>query len=104
MDVLKDKQYKDYSTLSRYASDPFYYNTLDNKYQYSTTKNLNNDTEYRVHVVRPRETYDSIAFKYYSNPTYFWIICDFNRILNPFEHPKKGSILKIPNLSRLEFE
>lgn len=104
MDILKDKQYKDYNTLSRYANDPFYYNTLDKKYEYSTTHNLSTNTEYRIHTVQPRETYDSIALKYYNNPTYFWIICDFNRIINPFEHPKIGSHIKVPNLSRLEFE
>lgn len=104
MDILKDKQYKDYNTLSRYATDPFYYNTLDSKYEYATTKHLKNNTEYRLHKVGYRETYDSIALYYYHNPTYFWIICDFNRIINPFEHPKINSYLKIPNLSRLEFE
>ena len=104
MDILKNKQYKEYNTLSRYASDPFYYNTLDKKYQCSTTKHLDNTTEYRLHKVKPRETYDSIALKYYGNPTYFWIICDFNRIINPFDHPKKGTNIKIPNISRLEFE
>lgn len=104
MDILKEKQYKDYATLSRYATIPFYYNTLDNKYEYATTKHLDNTTAYRIHIVQPRETYDTISLKYYSNPTYFWIICDFNRIIDPFEHPKVGTILKIPTLSKLEFE
>ena len=104
MDILTDKQYKNYNTLSRYSVIPFYYNTLDNKYEYATVRNLALDVPYRIHKVKARETYDSIALKYYNNPTYYWIICDFNRILDPFSHPKKGTSLKIPNLSKLEFE
>lgn len=104
MDVLKNKQYKDYNTLSRYSVVPFYYNTLDNKYEYGTTYHLDNSTQYTLHTVKYRETYDTLALKYYRNPTYYWAICDFNRIQDPFSHPKVGTKLKIPTLSKLEFE
>ena len=34
MDILKDKQYKDYSSISRYNNFPFYYHAKDKKYIY----------------------------------------------------------------------
>lgn len=104
MDILTNKQYKEYNSLSRYSIIPFYYNTLDNKYQYGTVRNLAQDIPYRLHTVKYRETYDTLALKYYHNPTYYWVICDFNRIQDPFSHPKVGDKIKIPNISKLEFE
>lgn len=104
MDILKNKQYKEYVTLSRYNSVPFYFNTLDNKYQYGTVSHLSTDCPYRLHIVAYGETYDSLALKYYNNPTYYWVICDFNRIIDPFSTPKPNTTIKIPTLSKLQFE
>lgn len=103
MDVLKDKQYKNYDRLSRYSAFPIYYNTLNEKYCNGTTTYLADDTEYTLHVVKRNETYDSIALDYYNNPTYFWVICNFNRIQDCFEKPTEGLVLKIPVISNIEF-
>ena len=103
MDILKNKQYKSYSRLSRYSNFPYYYNSLDNKYQYGTVSNLSKDGNYTKHTVKQGETFDSIAIKYYNNPTYYWIICNFNNISDCFEKPIAGSVLLIPSLSTLSF-
>ena len=42
MDVLKNKYYKEYTRLSRYAVFPCYYNTLDDKYLVGTSSALDN--------------------------------------------------------------
>lgn len=104
MDVLKDKKYKSYDRLSRYSSFPIYWHKLDEKYVSGTTCYLNDSTEYSMHLVRNGETYDSIALKYYNNPTYYWIICSFNHIQDPFEDAVEGYYLKIPVLGKLEYE
>ncbi len=104
MDVLKDKQYKTYTYLSRYANIPFYYNTLDNKYIYGTGSQLNTDIPYVLHKVKINETLDSIALDYYNNPTFFWVIADFNRIQDPYITLQKDQTLKIPSLSDVSFE
>lgn len=103
MDVLVDKSYKDYLRLSRYNNFPYYYHLEDKKFVYGTTSQLNDTTSHIIHVVKRNDTYDSLALYYYGNPTYYWIICDFNHIQDPFEKPEIGTQLKIPTFSEIEF-
>lgn len=103
MDVLKDKQYKSYDRLSRYSNFPIYYNTLSKKYSSGTIAYLSDETEYTLYTVQDKDTYDSIALDFYNNPTYFWVICSFNRIADCFEKPAPGSRLKVPVISNIGF-
>lgn len=103
MATLINKSYKMYTGISRYNNFPYYYNTLDNKYIYGTTSNLRDDTPYSIHTVVQNDTLDSLALKYYNNPTYYWIIADFNRISDPYESLKIGTALKIPSFSAIEY-
>lgn len=104
MDVLTNKQYKYYNRLSRYANFPYYYNTLDDKYVVGTPTALSTDTPYSMYQVKYGESYDLISLKMYNNPTYYWIICDFNNIVNPLINPYPGQYLKIPVISNIEFK
>lgn len=104
MDVLKDPQLKAYDRLSRYSNFPFYYNTLDNKYVYGTTRYLKSNTPYKIYKIQQNDTLDTIAFQNYNDPTYYWVICDFNRIKDPFVDLKVGGYLKLPVLSLIEFK
>ena len=104
MDVLVNKQYKSYDKFSRYAPLPYYYNIVDNKYVYGTYHQLRDDTNYQLYVTQKNDTYDSISLKFYNNPTYYWVIADFNRIEDPFISPTEGTQLKIPAFSNLTFE
>ena len=104
MDVLRDKSYKQYIKLSRYNNFPYFYHELDDKYIYGTTRNLLNTTPYVIHTVARNDSFDSIALKYYNNPTYFWVICDFNRIQDPYEVLEEGRQLKIPVFSSISFD
>ena len=103
MGKLKDKQYKTYNYLSRYASFPFYYNIKDNKYIYGTTSQLDTTVNYMEYKVETNDTLDSIALMFYNNPTFYWVISDFNRIQDPFKKLKVGTVLKIPTLSNIKF-
>lgn len=103
MDILTDKQYKNYETISRYASFPIYYHPIDNKWVTGTTAYLDNETSYLNHTVAKNEDYDVLALYYYNNPTYYWIICSFNRIQDPFTPPVPGTVLKIPSLSSVRY-
>lgn len=104
MKVLQDKNYKTYNYLSRYSGFPYYYNILDGKYIYGTTANLKDNISYTLYEVKRGDTYDSIALDFYNIPTYFWIICDFNKIQDPIEPPKEGTRLKIPSITSLSFK
>lgn len=105
MDILNDKQYKQYERVSRYSVFPFYYNTMDNKYIYGITAHLDTeDSKCVSHKVKDGDTLDSLALYYYNNPTYYWIIADFNRIQDPYEELEIGTILKIPTFSNIAFK
>ena len=105
MEVLGRKQYKNYDRVSRYQVFPFYYNNLDDKYIYGLTSHLIVDgTKFVAHKVKRDETLDSLALHYYNNPTYYWVIADFNRILDPYEELEVGKVLKIPTFSNIAFD
>lgn len=104
MDILTDKSYRDYDYISRYSNFPYYYNIEDNKYIYGLTSQLKDSIPYILHKVAVNDTYDNISLNYYNSPTFFWIICDFNKIQDPFTNPIPGTYLKIPNISGLSFE
>lgn len=103
-DTLTEKQFRVYNKISRYSDVPYYYNRIDNKYMYGTGKNLRTDTPHRVHKIQEGDSLDSLALHYYNNPTYFWIIADFNRIQDPYINLRVGEHLKIPTFSAIEFE
>ena len=108
MDVLTDRTIKSSDYYSRYNGLSYYYNHLDNKYQLETRhwlKEFTDVSRITSYVVQEKDTYDLIALKYYNNPTYYWIICDYNRIRDPFIEPKPGTVLYLPSLNAgLEFE
>lgn len=104
MDVLKDKSYKQFSRLSRYSPFPYYYHSLDDKYIVGTAAYLKDTTPYTSYIVVKGDTFDSLALKFYNNPTYYWIICSFNHVQDPYTKLKEGEIIKIPSLSNIEFD
>lgn len=103
-EILSDKQFRDYKKISRYSTLPYYYHRADNKYVYGTGKHLKNNTTYKVHTVQEGETLDTLALYYYNNPTYYWIIADFNRIQDPYIKLVVGSKINIPTFSNIDFE
>ena len=105
MDILTNKSVKTSKYYSRYNGINTYYNTLDGKYQLALKAWLKEGFNFTKYVVKDGETYDYIALKFYNNPTYYWLICDANRIIDPMKEPKPGDILLIPSLgSNLQFE
>ena len=104
MDILKNKVVKSYDYLSRYANIPSYYHSKDNRHITGTSKNLDKNTPYSTYVVQRNDTLDSLAFKFYKNPTYYWIIGMFNDISNPFVKLEEGALIKIPSISTIKFD
>ena len=50
----------------------------------------------KYHLVAEYETLDTIAFTYYKNSKYFWVIAHANNFLNPFElydYPQSSSAI-----------
>lgn len=100
---LVNKSYKTYDKLSRYESFPVYQDSDTGKSLYGVTSYLDNTTAYTLHTTSRGDTLDSLALYYYGNPTYFWIIADFNRILDCFIHLPEGVDIKIPSISSIRY-
>lgn len=103
MDILTTKYYKQFDYVSRYSAFPIYYHTLDDKYIVGRDQWISDNTAYTLHTVEQGDTYDKLALLYYNNPTYYWVICAFNRIQDPFENPPIQTLLKIPSLSSISY-
>lgn len=104
MDTLTHKTYKTYSYLSRYARIPEYYDTLTQQQLLGLGTNLQLNAGGVTHTVKETDTLDSLALKYYNNPTYWWVIAYYNDIPDAFiklsEHYK---VLQIPNIANIQF-
>ena len=104
MDTLKNKMYANYNYLSRYTNIPYYYDTLNDRQVYGIGTNLKTTTEFVTHKVKPNDTLNSLALKYYNNPTFWWVIAYFNNIQDPFKPLRdKYTTLKIPSITSVEF-
>lgn len=104
MDTLKNKMYSNFDYLSRYMNIPYYYDTLCNKEIFGIGTNMKNNTEFVTHKVKSNDTLNSLALKYYNNPTFWWIIAYFNDIQDSFKPLRdKYETLKIPSISSIEF-
>ncbi len=101
---LINKSYKNYDYVSRYSSFPYYYNVDDKKYIYGTTSQIVKSIPYVIHKIKNDETLDSIALDYYNNPTYFWILADFNNIQDPYIKLKANDTLNVPAIGQVKFE
>lgn len=104
MDRLAEKSYRTYDYISRYTSFPYYYDVDNKKYIYGTTSQLDDSNTYTLYKVVKNDTYDSIALKFYNSPTLFWVICDFNKVQDPYTSPKVDTYVKVPTLSTIKFE
>lgn len=105
MDVLSNRQTKQYDYISRYAPFPFYYNGQDGKYVYGITSQLRRDIGFVAHAVKQGDTLDSLSEYYYGRPDLYWVIADFNGIADPFEElwGRRKSV-NVPTLSNASFE
>ena len=104
MDTLKNKTYASFDYLSRYTNVPYYYDTVKNKEIYGIGTNLKTNAEFVTHRVKGNDTLNSLALKYYNDPTFWWVIAYFNDIQDAFKPLKsKYSTLKIPSISSIEF-
>lgn len=70
-DVLKDKNYKQYENISRYASFPYYYHTEDGKYIYGITSQIDKNISFVSHKVEQKDTLDNLSLTYYGRPDYY---------------------------------
>ena len=105
MDTLKNKRYNNFTYVSRYTGIPYYYDTQAQRDVYGLIKPMLKKTAWVAHKVEQEDSFDSLALKYYNNPTYWWVIAFFNNIPDPFIRlSSRFDIIKIPSISSIVFE
>lgn len=104
MDKLINKKYANYDYTSRYINVPYYYDPTTGREIYGIGEQINFNTSYVSHKVKPSDTLDYLALKYLGDCLYWWAIAYFNKINDPFIHLSEHfSTIKIPNISSIEF-
>lgn len=104
MDTLTNKTFEHFDYNSRLTPFPFYYDKIGDRYVYGLSSNVKKDIPYVSHKVAETDSLDSLALKYYNNPTYWWYIAYFNDIQDAFVNLyQKYSIIQIPSISSLQF-
>lgn len=104
MDILTTKNYAKYGYICRYTGVPYYFDTAHDREVYGIGTPMLKTTAWVAHKVQQEDTLDSLALKYYNNPTLWWLIAYFNNILDPFKPLNSYiDIIKIPRSSSIEF-
>jgi nucleoid-associated protein YgaU len=67
---------------------------------YNLLKNINiipaNETSVEEeYVVKPKDTWIFISYKYYNNMNLWWLVCEYNQIKDPTKMPEPGTKLKL---------
>jgi hypothetical protein len=105
MDKLINQKYASFDYLSRYNGVPYYYDTVNKQEVFGIGQQMDKSTPYVNHKLRAGDTLESLALKYYNNPTYWWILAYFNSILDPFiVLSAHYSTLRIPNITSIIFK
>ena len=98
-----EKLFKQDDYISRYQAFPYYYDQKNNKYYRGLTSFLRDDVSYVIYEVKSGDSYDSIALDFYGCALFFWVITDFNRIMDSLSAPVPGQKLKLPSLNSIVF-
>lgn len=105
MDRLTNKRAESFDYTSRYTGVPYYYDKVANRDVYGIGQQIDFNTAYLSHSVRPGDTLDSLALVYYNNPTFWWAIAYFNKINDPFINlATKYRVIRIPAIASVVFE
>ena len=97
------KSYKTYDYICRYESFPYYYDETNNRYYYGLTSWLSTNVSYTLYEVKAGDSYDSIALNFYGCALFWWIICDYNRVMDCLVPLEIGTRLKLPSISAISF-
>ncbi len=104
MNELKNKHFIHYDYKNRDAQTPVYFNTKFQMEVMGIGTNIKKNAPFIIHNVMPGDTLDNLSLRYYNNPTYWWVICQFNLIFDPFIHlADRYKTLRIPSISSIEF-
>lgn len=56
------------------------------------------------YTVQPGDTLHSIAYKIYKDVSLWWVVADFNEVIDPYAGLVAGDTLRVPSRARLFME
>lgn len=82
-----------------YDSDVDLYSYVINKSLYFKTppNGVVLSDVYTYYTIVSNDNWPLISYKNYNTVDLWWLVCKFNNIVNPFETPRVGELLKILN-------
>ena len=83
---------------SRYEQVPrsLYIDANGRECCYKTIRFIKETPQEFEHLTTQQERLDLISYKYYKDPTKFWLICDANNVMHPGELEAEGKRIIIP--------
>lgn len=81
-------------TTSRYFGR--YYNTSDNEARLVAERYATRSSPYFTHVVKERESFASLAFRYLNDERLYWYIADQNPQIKFADYLPVGALVRIP--------
>jgi len=54
-----------------------------------------NDAFYHKHICLDTEWWDNISYEYYNTSYYWYVLCELNDVVNPFESLYEGKMIKV---------
>jgi hypothetical protein len=91
-----------FKNMSIYRYEKFF-NLYEDENQfkfYNLLKNINiipaNDTSIEEeYIVKPKDTWIYISYKYYNTMDLWWVVCEYNNVIDATKMPEAGTKLKL---------
>jgi hypothetical protein len=88
---MSNTRYERFLNVYKDSDDMLFYNLL-RSIVVLPAEDSSVEDEY---IVRPKDTWILISYKYYDDMNLWWLVCEYNQVKNPTELPKVGSKLKL---------
>ena len=62
-----------------------------------------NDAYFTKHVCGDSEWWDNISYEYYKTSYFWYVLCEFNDVVNPYESLYEGKMVKVIDTSYLYY-
>lgn len=91
-------------TVSRYRETTIITLNDNPHFGFRPLRNIDQRVEDIYHEILYGDTLQRIAWQVLGDARYWWVVADFNDIIDPFEDLLPGTQLRLPSISRLYME
>lgn len=91
-------------SVSRYRNAPIIVQGQDTYFGPRPTYDASPRSDDRYYDVLPGDNFQRIAYRMLGDSRLWWVVADFNDIMDPFVELEPGSTVRVPSASRLWME